>query len=286
MQVFGKAKAVFTVINDGMDIKQAQVYLKETAKIGREERKRIYQLLGLTTVTNGQTKANIGLTASLKTVTGGILKMAAAWVSSPLGIGTLAVTGIYAIIKAYDHLSSASERAIEKHKELSSEYNETESEIESLEEQIDSTNAKIKELESAESPELVSQTEISKLETSVELMKKQLEIKKKLLAFEDSEKTEAAASALTKRDLRLSGEGYINDSGSYIPTFEYKSILDQVESYQSEYAEIEKMLVQSYNELANLEPGTNLYENLELSISNLEERKNTLEQDIEDSWDI
>lgn len=147
-----------------MNIRQAQVYLKETANIGREERKRIYQLLGLTTVTNGQTKANIGLNASLKTLTSGILKMAAAWATSPLGMATIAVTSFYAITVAIEYFSEELDRSRDKLSELKNEYDSNESELKSLNDEFKTTGDRIKELQALKDSGAISFTEQEELD--------------------------------------------------------------------------------------------------------------------------
>lgn len=56
-------------------------------------------------------------------------EQAAAWAASPLGMATIAVVGIFALVKAIDYFSSASERAAEELANLESEFEELQNKI-------------------------------------------------------------------------------------------------------------------------------------------------------------
>ncbi len=73
--------------------------------------------------------AELKFAQKLKLSTMAIKEKAVAWAASPMGMATIAATTIFAIVKAVDYFSSASERAAEELAKLESEFEELQSKI-------------------------------------------------------------------------------------------------------------------------------------------------------------
>lgn len=187
------------------------------------------------------------------------------------------IAGVTALVKAYQYLSTADERAIEKHDEAVSSYQETTSEIESLEKEIASYRDELETLNKLKSPTSADQEEIASIESSIALLEKKLEIKKKLQEYEAGQVAETAANALTARSLYITGNNTVTDNGIMLPEFGYRTILDEAETYQNELERLNAQIAQAYDDLGGLNPGTAEYNAQEQFISNLESRALELE---------
>lgn len=234
--------ATIDVASQGMDINQAKVYLKEVLHIGREERKRVYQMLGLTTTVNGQTKANLGLTASLKTMTGVLWEQAKAWLASPLGMATVAITGIYLIVKAVDYFSKSVERAREKLEELKAEYNDNESELTSLNDEAETATARIEELQKLADSGAISLTEQEELD-KLKAENRELERKINLLKLENELKQKQIQRTFVETVNAFTDDGFFASKGdqnfnqNLVAYQNYKSRLLALETqYQQDIA--------------------------------------------------
>ena len=82
-----------------------------------------------------------------KLVTIALKEQAIAWATSPLGMATIAVAGIFLLVKAIQYFSEAADRAREKLVELKNEYNEGVEELKDLESELEGVLARMKELE-------------------------------------------------------------------------------------------------------------------------------------------
>lgn len=191
----------------------------------------------------------------------------------------LAAVAIVAVVKILDALIVTYDEAIEKHAELVQTYQETTAEVETLEQELDTAKQRLEELNSIDSPELVDQAEIEKLETSIPLLEKQLEIKRKLAAYEAQQAAAAANDALTKKSLYLTG----NMIGNYdyaVPEYGYRDIIEETAAYQDELEGVNRQIQNAYDALAELDPGTQAYESQERYIATLEARRDSLDQSI------
>lgn len=196
---------------------------------------------------------------------------------STAGQVTIVIAGILALAKAYDYLTHASDRAIDKHSELSAAYKETTSEVEALEGDLEAAQERLLELKSVDSPELVDQKEIQKLETSIALMETQLEIKRKLAEYQGAEAAKAAAKALTARDMYFTGNTVFSADGLPMPEMGYRTILDEAEQYQRDIALVEQQIAYANAVLADLTPGTSEYAAQDAIVKGYEAQKLEIE---------
>lgn len=191
----------------------------------------------------------------------------------------LAAVAIVAVVKILDALIVTYDEAIEKHAELVQTYQETTAEVETLEQELDTAKQRLEELNSIDSPELVDQAEIEKLETSIPLLEKQLEIKRKLAAYEAQQVAAAADDALTKKSLYMTGNTIMAGDVA-VPEFGYRDIIEETAAYQDELEGVNRQIQNAYDALAELDPGTQAYETQERYIATLEARRDSLDQSI------
>lgn len=281
MTGLSSSQQVAFITTNKLNIAQAATAL-QMAGVTREERKRILAEAGLLKSTSAQIAANGGLTVSLKSITASLIAQAKAWAMTPFGMATIAVAGIYAVAKAFDYLASANERAIDKHQELSSTFEETQSELESLDAELTTSKERLEELSAIDSPTYVEQGEIEKLETSIPLLEKELELLRQRAEYESKKVSDAANDALTARSLYMTGNSIITDAGVPVPEFGYRDIIEEATAYQAELDNIERSLSDAYDRLAELEPGTAAYEAQEGQIDYLKQRRDELGQSVND----
>lgn len=259
-----------------LNVAQASAVLR-SAGVSRAERIQILTNAGLIT-------SNGSLTVSVKSVTTALLAQAAAWAATPMGKATIAAAGIFAVVKAIDYLTSATERAQKKFSEIKDEYEETTSEVESLEAELDGVQTQLDELNNADAPELVDPEEIEKLERSKELLEQQLALKRELASYEQREAAEAAEKALTAQNMYLTGGvNYTADGSIGIPEVGYRDIVDELVENKNWLAYLEKSLEQAYTDLATMEVGSKKYERQASHIEYLKEQIDDYAQTVAES---
>lgn len=156
-----------SVLNKGMDIKTLSKYLIETTNLTKAERTRIYQMLGLITTTNGQTVANLGCTASLKTMTKAIGKMTVAWMSSPLGMATIAAAAIFVLYKVIKNYSEAAREAAEANDEMAQKSRDKVAELQEESKTLTELIARYKELASSDIQDSETREEIRTVQEDI-----------------------------------------------------------------------------------------------------------------------
>lgn len=281
MTKLSSSQQVAFIKSNKLNVAQAATAL-QMAGVTREERKRILAEADLLKSTSAQIAANGGLTVSLKSITASLIAQAKAWAMTPFGMATIAVAGIFAIAKAFEYLASADERAIEKHQELSSAFEQTTSEIQSIESELTTSKERIEELSKIDAPTYVEETEMQKLETSISLLEKELELLRQRAAYEEKQVADSANDALTARSIYLTGETLYDPTFGSVPVFGWRDIIDEAAAYQTELEGVERSLSEAYDDLAELEPGTKAYKAQEKEIKGLEERRDELGQTVND----
>lgn len=281
MAKLSSSQQVAFITSNKLNVAQASTAL-QMAGVTREERKRILAEAGLLKSTSAQIAANGGLTVSLKSITASLIAQAKAWAMTPFGMATIAVAGIFAVAKAFEYLASADERAIEKHQELSSVFEQTTSEIQSLEGELATSKERLEELSAIEAPTYVEEAEIQKLETSIPLLEKELELLRQRATYEDRAVANAANDALTAKSLYSTGGTTNTDTGLFLPEFGWRDIIEEAAAYQDELHGVEESLSSAYDKLAEFEPGTAAYEAYEKHINQLEQRRDSLGQTVTD----
>lgn len=221
----------------------------------------------------------------LKLSTMAIKEQAIAWATSPLGMATIAAAGIFAIVKAIEYLSTATERAQEEFKEIKQQYEETASEIEGLDSELQSVKKKLDEINNTDTPELVNKEETEKLEATKTLLDQQLALKRELALFEQKEAAEAAKKALTARNMYLTGGSVYTDNGIALPEIGYRDVLDELVANNDQLKYLEDSLAQAYTGLGTLVVGSSAYKQQESNIDYLKEQVESYSKIVAESKD-
>ena len=231
-----------SVVNKNMDIKAVSKYLSATTSLTKAERTRIYQMLGLITTTNGQTVANLGVTASLKTMTVAIGKMALAWASSPLGMATIAAVGIFAIIKLVDLFTVSLEESREKLAQLKEEYSNNENELKAMNDELKTTSDRIDELDAKDSLTFTEAEELENLKEQNAELAQTIALLEKEQQLKQEELRKTFIDTMEK-DVDKAGE-YVQSSPytSSMYTPQYEVTASNVNSYITERDYINSML--------------------------------------------
>lgn len=148
------------------------------AGVNREERIQILTKAGLIKATDGQTGANVRLTASLKGVTSALWAQAKAWLKTPMGMATVAIVGIYAIVKAVDYFTVSLDELEEKLSETQGELAEIQTELTSLEDELTTISDKIAEINSQDNLSITDEKELQKLQQESAEIQRQIDLLK------------------------------------------------------------------------------------------------------------
>ena len=125
-----------------------------------------------------------------KLATIALLEQAKAWALSPLGMATIAATGIYALVKIVNYFNESLDRSRKNLDSLKNEYNNNESELKSLEGELQTTSERILELQGKGKLSFTEQEELSRLQAQNAELERSihlLEAEQKLLAKEKTE---------------------------------------------------------------------------------------------------
>lgn len=156
-------------------------------------------------------------TMNLKANTKQILAHAAAWAASPLGMATIAVTGIFLLIKAVDLFTVSLEEAQEKLAELKEAYIDNENELTTLNNELQTTIDRINELQGKDS---LTFTEAEELDN---LRKQNAELERQIALFETVQKQKMLGIHKTfidvmEKDVNNVDDKKFNSSGAYTTT--------------------------------------------------------------------
>lgn len=217
--------------------------------------------------------------------TGSVMKAASSAISSGASTATgklvsvfgktgLAAGGVIAVIMAlaaaYKYLASSSDRAVAKHKKLVDELESVKDEVDGLQSKLDSQRDRLKELNSIGAPTLAEGEEIAKLSRSVELLEKQLEVKRRLAELKAKEAASSAYDSLTTQNL------YGTIIGG-LPAFGFRTIVDEAEKYKNDVVQIEEELIAANDELIKMDPASADYARQKSRVEYLENRRDSLE---------
>lgn len=221
--------------------------------------------------------------------TGSVMKTASSAISSGasaamgklvsvFGKTGLAAGGVIAVIMAlaaaYKYLASSSDRAVAKHKEIVDELESVNDEVDGLQSKLDSQRDRLKELNSIGTPTLAEGEEITKLSRSVELLEKQLEVKRRLTEFKAKEAASSAYDALTTQNLYGT---IVSSNGMYAPAVGFRTIVDEAEKYKNDVVQIEEELIAANDKLIKMDPASADYARQKSRVEYLEERRDSLE---------
>lgn len=106
-----------------------------------------------------------GLNVAMKTLTGSLLEVAAAWIATPMGMATAVIGGIALIAGMVDLCTKSTTELREELSNLKDEYNSNENEIKSLNDELTTTQRRIAELTKLEKDGTITFAEQSELDT-------------------------------------------------------------------------------------------------------------------------
>ena len=211
--------------------------------------------------------ATIGFTSVLKALT-------TTWFSSPLGIATTVVAGIYAIGKAIDYLIVTEEEyndKIEEHAqkmdEASSEYADTTKQINDLQSQIDSLNETIAETETLD---VVDEEELQDLKEQTAELEHQLAILQEIQQEKAKEKQEEAEAIINEGRTDIStnaGGGLLIESKTSLESLQdatkeiqnYTNVLEEAKQRKAELESQSSISSKEQQELYNLNNSIKVY---------------------------
>lgn len=177
--------------------------------------------------------ADLTFAQSIKITTMSLLEQAKAWALTPLGMATIAVTGIYALVKIVNYFNESIDRSRESLENLKNEYNNNESELRSLEGELQTTSERISELQGKGKLSFTEQEELSRLQAQNAELERSihlLEAEQKLLAKEKAETFVDVA----KQSI---GRTYTLDSDYN----QYDNLNAKIESYKQLQLELERL---------------------------------------------
>lgn len=177
--------------------------------------------------------ADLTFAQSIKITTMSLLEQAKAWALTPLGMATIAVTGIYALVKIVNYFNESIDRSRESLENLKNEYNNNESELRSLEGELQTTSERISELQGKGKLSFTEQEELSRLQAQNAELERSihlLEAEQRLLAKEKAETFVNVA----KQSI---GRTYTPDSDYN----QYDNLNAKIESYKQLQLELERL---------------------------------------------
>lgn len=161
----------------------------------------------------GLTGANEGLSFSFEVLAGSVKQTMLAMAMNPMTWIMAIPAIIYGAVKAYDALTGSekkmaethekSKQALEKSKET---YSDTVNELKTLREEIKKTTDRIEELNSKDSPSLVEEEEISKLQKTNDELERELRIKNAIARQELKSAADDAEKVITEKSEAYGGQ--------------------------------------------------------------------------------
>lgn len=223
--------------------------------------------------------SSIGLSGALSVVSASLKQLTIDWLASPFGMVTVAVAGVYAVIKVFDHFHESVAEAQEKLREANQEYQTATKNITSLEEKLADVNKKIAEINSKDNITVTDQEQLSLLQSETKELEYQLAIEKekaRLAQIEAEKKAEKVFGDVVGRKADPNNGGY--DVGVTRP----EAIEDNIQKMEELSAKKEE-LQQKIVELTDAQKTeTDEYKNTQKEIESLEGQYNKLSSQTND----
>ena len=243
-----KEQLELVISSNKLNVAQAALLL-QGAGIERQERKQILQKAGLISATAGQTVATEGLTLSLSQLTKILLAQAKAWLTSPLGMTTVAAAGIFALVKVVEYFNGAADRAREQLVALREEYENNEKELINLDGELKRIAERIKELEGkklsvTEAEELQNlQAQNRELTREKEILESISALKKEEMAYAFADTMNANLNRHDFSEHAMSGWDLVNNSDN---AGAGTALITEKEYLEQQFAQYQKNLDRMY----------------------------------------
>ena len=150
---------------------------------------------GMTTVVSSQ----LALKIATEGLTKALISQALAWASTPMGMATIAITGVVALVTVIEKLNVTLDEQVEKLKQAKEEYEGVQSEIESLEERLNNVRDRMAEINSQGSLSLTDDRELQILKEEEAVLANQLTILQEQARVKQEQYTNEAKKTLGKR---------------------------------------------------------------------------------------
>ena len=146
---------------------------------------------GMTTVVSSQ----LALKIATEGLTKALISQALAWASTPMGMATIAIAGVVALVTVIEKLNVTLDEQVEKLKQAKEEYEGVQSEIESLEERLKNVRDRMAEINSQE----IDSRELQILKEEEAVLANQLTILQEQARVKQEQYTNEAKKTLGKR---------------------------------------------------------------------------------------
>ena len=150
---------------------------------------------GMTTVVSSQ----LALKIATEGLTKALISQALAWAKTPMGMVTIAITGVVALVTVIEKLNVTLDEQVEKLKQAKEEYEGVQSEIESLEERLNNVRDRMAEINSQGSLSLTDDRELQILKEEEAVLANQLTILQEQARVKQEQYTNEAKKTLGKR---------------------------------------------------------------------------------------
>ena len=150
---------------------------------------------GMTTVVSSQ----LALKIATEGLTKALISQALAWAKTPMGMATIAITGVVALVTVIEKLNVTLDEQVEKLKQAKEEYEGVQSEIESLEERLNNVRDRMAEINSQGSLSLTDDRELQILKEEEAVLANQLTILQEQARVKQEQYTNEAKKTLGKR---------------------------------------------------------------------------------------
>ena len=150
---------------------------------------------GMTTVVSSQ----LALKIATEGLTKALISQALAWAKTPMGMATIAITGVVALVTVIEKLNVTLDEQVEKLKQAKEEYEGVQSEIESLEERLNNVRDRMAEINSKGSLSLTDDRELQILKEEEAVLANQLTILQEQARVKQEQYTNEAKKTLGKR---------------------------------------------------------------------------------------
>ena len=150
---------------------------------------------GMTTVVSSQ----LALKIATEGLTKALISQALAWAKTPMGMVTIAITGVVALVTVIEKLNVTLDEQVEKLKQAKEEYEGVQSEIESLEERLNNVRDRMAEINSQGSLSLTDDRELQILKEEEAVLANQLTILQEQARVKQEKYTNEAKKTLGKR---------------------------------------------------------------------------------------
>lgn len=188
---------LYTLSTLGLTSAQQQEVLVASGLSAEEARLAVIRRVGAASAA-GAGAATVGFTEALKMNLAMLKAQAKAFIASPLGMATLIIAGVVAIIAVVDLLNVSLEEQKEAYEELTAEYDKNQQELEGVSAELKTVKDRLEELQAKGTLDIVEEAELQKLINVKSQLTEQLLLLEAINEVKGKEKASAAAKLYQK----------------------------------------------------------------------------------------